>query len=665
MREYLQKLKKSIPTILVLLGFSIAAEFLLFNYRSLTTADNTRMELLKDLELTGPKEYESFHASPDAVVDNVCLSGVEIEGADHFDAAVELSDEGNGYVYPLADFRVFRDAEGIGYADIYAYGKVREICVRIKVPEGATVRIANISFNIRKPFTILPLRIFLVFLCLGWIVLCWGRIVTTPCRRRSIPQMACVAASIVFLILLGKKLAFCNEKLIEDPPSHHAQYRELAEALEEGHVSLDGKEVDPALAAKENPYDTMSLLAEGVPFSMDYAYYEGKYYAYFGIIPEILFYYPYLKIKGETPQNASAQWRFYALLVCGAFLFCRELVERFRKGEFPFFLYLAMSWMLALWGNHVFLVSRPDIYNIPVLAGVAFTVLGLGAWFGAANRKGRIRIPFLLVGSFCMACVAGCRPQMLLFSGLCLPLFLFPEKEGKLSLRERTLLTKKSIPETLSFILPYVVVAIPVCWYNAARFGSIFEFGATFSLTSNDMNLRGFNLDRLLRGLYCFLFQPTVTTTDFPYLTSSVLESSYMGRNIVEFTFGGLFAACPLLLAVFAPLFGRWKKMSASERALYIGFFAASLVIAAFDVNGAGILYRYSCDFTAGFLLCALLVWVPLLSEEKNALARRLFSLLLLQALFYSLRLFCADGDFLFIRDCSPRLWAQIRRYFI
>ena len=82
------------------------------------------------------------------------------------------------------------------------------------------------------------------------------------------------------------------------------------------------------------------------------------------------------------------------------------------------------------------------------------------------------------------------------------------ENSGRLSFKKRELFGKKSIKETLALLLPVLPVAIAVCWYNQARFGSIFEFGATYSLTSNDMNLRGFNMDRLLRGLYCFLLQP-------------------------------------------------------------------------------------------------------------------------------------------------------------
>ena len=59
-----------------------------------------------------------------------------------------------------------------------------------------------------------------------------------------------------------------------------------------------------------------------------------------------------------------------------------------------------------------------------------------------------------------------------------------------------------------------------VFWYNQARFGSGFEFGATYSLTTNDMNHRGFNFSRVFRGLYSFLLQPPVIHSTFPFLES-------------------------------------------------------------------------------------------------------------------------------------------------
>ncbi len=656
---------KRIRLFLILLIFALAAELIVFQFRSIVTLGNKEIVLAEDVNTTSG-EYESRHILVNRKVENIRLEGLSVEGADLVSFEPWFSDDGNAYVYPLPQLRAVPSVPSSCYTDIHPYGKVQEIFVRLYFEGGASVHVDRILLNTAKPFDIKPLHILILFILATFLYFCWSSIAVAECRRKCIPQLCCTFLCVVCLMALGRKLASSNEVLANDPPEHHLQYQQLTEALEEGHVNLTDKAVSEELKAKENPYDTMALLAEGVDFRMDYAYYNGEYYVYFGIVPELTFFLPWYKIHGEMPDNSQAMWRFYALLVIGVFLLMWELIQRYKKGEFPFFLYLAMSIGFSLWANFVYLVSRPDVYDIPLLAGSAFLLLGLGLLFAAMNRSGRKRIPFLACGGLSVACVAGCRPQLMLFAAPLIFIFLFGRtEEGKLSFRARELFTKKSIPETLALIIPVIPVAIAVCWYNLARFGNIFEFGATFSLTSNDMNLRGFNIDRLLRGMYCFFFQPPVTTTDFPYLISSVLEGDYMGRNLVEFTFGGFFAACPLLLVHFAPIFGLWKKLDKELRIVWLSLLAAALVIAGFDVNGAGVLYRYSCDPAPGLVAGAMLLWIPLLSGEKAKLSKKIFSLLLVQSLFYSLQVYLSPGgDVYSIYETSPVLFERIRAYF-
>ncbi|MBR5422121.1 MAG: hypothetical protein IK115_13335 [Lachnospiraceae bacterium] len=657
------ELKKKLFRLLICAVLALVSEIFIFNFGTIRTLGNKEALLCEDLWINGPSEYETPHIVGEAPVENIFAEDIELTGADSFSLQPMLADEGNVYPYALPYYRIVPEVPESAYRDIYSYGRVRELYAYIDVPEGATLHIGRIRANIVKPFRFRPLRFLLLFAIAAFLCFSWGSLPLIPCRRKSPLQWACILLSLLALTLLGRKLSSTNERLMTDPPEHHSQYQELTEALEEGHVDLRRKPASEELLAKENPYDTLALLAEGADFRMDYAYYEGKYYVYFGIVPEVLFFLPWYELKGEMPENRQLMWRMYALLCAGAFLLLWELVWRFKKGDFPFLLYLAPAWGICLFSNHVFLVSRPDVYNIPLLSGVAFLFCGLGLCFAAAAREKAGRIALLAAGSFCLACVAGCRPQLILFMLPLLFLFLLGENaEGKLSLKERMIFTKKSIPETMALLLPVIPVAVLVCWYNAARFGSPLEFGATYSLTTNDMNLRGFNLDRLFRGLYAFLFQPPNTIGDFPYLTSSVLKGEYMGRNLVEFSFGGFFAAVPLLLVCFVPLFRKGMFTGRQQRAMVLSLLLAALVIAAFDVNGAGVLYRYTCDVAPGLLMAALILWLPLISVEGTA--RKLFSLLLLLCFFYSLQCFCASGDVYSLSEASPALFEKIRAFF-
>ena len=71
------------------------------------------------------------------------------------------------------------------------------------------------------------------------------------------------------------------------------QYQKLAQALLQGHFYLDDVP-SAALQAMDNPYDTAARDSAGVPYLWDHAYYQGKYYVYFGVLPCLVFYVPWL-----------------------------------------------------------------------------------------------------------------------------------------------------------------------------------------------------------------------------------------------------------------------------------------------------------------------------------------------------------------------------------
>ena len=140
-----------------------------------------------------------------------------------------------------------------------------------------------------------------------------------------------------------------------------------------------------------------------------------------------------------------------------------------------------------------------------------------------------------------MALVAGCRPQMVLFAALALPI-LWPRY-----ITEKRLCTRRGAGEAAAFILPVVLVAVGLMWYNAARFGSPFDFGANYNLTSNDMTRRGFAVGRIAPAAVTFLAGIPGVQTVFPYLTAARMQTNYLGLTITELYYGGAFACLPLL----------------------------------------------------------------------------------------------------------------------
>ncbi len=200
-------------------------------------------------------------------------------------------------------------------------------------------------------------------------------------------------------------------------------------------------------------------------------------------------------------------------------------------------------------------------------------------------------------------------------------------------------------------------------YYNAARFGSPFDFGAAYSLTSNDMTKRGFHLSQALLGIWHYFFRPPVVGSDFPYLEGvQIASASYMGKLNAEYTYGGLLASNAFLWILL--WMGKGKELL-KKRRLYgaaLTGIAVSAVLAVVDVTGAGILQRYMVDMVWGAWLAAVLVCFALGEKaRKEGTMRRLMVCLavvcMLQAL-YGFGVVFGNGDLsVNVRTSNPELY--------
>ncbi|MCR4755314.1 MAG: hypothetical protein K5868_07245 [Lachnospiraceae bacterium] len=659
--------------VIIAAAITLVAELLLFNMSTFKMLGTSAVSIAENISIDGNGEYTVGLVDVNDYVRNIYIEDMHLVNAEYAEVYVTLTDEGDEYEYALPECRVVPGIKGSGYINIYPYGKVKNIQIHITLSEGAEGNIGRICLNAVKPFSVKPIRIIVTWLVLFVLIYTFKSGFNIMLKRKDRKQITGIALLLVLLVLLGRQMSVSNDLIVSCPWPHHKQYMQLAEALSNHTVILKDMEASEGLLAKENPYDTIALTVENIPYNMDYAYYKGNYYVYFGIVPELLLYYPFYILTGRHLSNYNADLILYMIFIAGVLLSIRELIFRFASSEddpetsrIPYFIYMLMCISICLFSGAVYLISRPDIYNIPIMAATALTFAGIGLWSRTDYVKGIRRKLCMAAGSLCMAMVAGCRPQMLLYSLVAVFIFFIPNVKGRLSLKDRKIFTRETLSDTLAFILPYVIIAVLVCTYNYLRFDNILDFGATYSLTTNDMNHRGFNLDRLLRGIYCFLFQPPVFTTDFPYMQSAVIESSYMGKNLTEYTYGGVFATNLTLLVLFVPLIMKIKGLNKNAKAIVLTLVVSAVFIAGFDVNGAGILIRYTCDMMPGLIIAAIIVWIVLLGEDSVCnTAGRIYVVFVLMGLAYSFLVFIGTEGSVNLRDNSVVLYENIRQYFM
>lgn len=399
----------------------------------------------------------------------------------------------------------------------------------------------------------------------------------------------------------------------------YQQYGALAHSLLNGRLDL---EQDPPaeMAELNNPYDPTERDAANIVGGLwDHAYYNGRYYVYFGIVPCLLFQLPFEALTGiQNLAYAPCMVILGLVLLVSWFGIVNQVVRRWFTGASSAAYVLGVA-ALVLGSQLYNLLFRPYIYEYAILCGAALLLLGLWLWLSAAatpvEHRGAL-IAKLAIGSLCVAAVAGCRPQMELFAVLAVPIF------WQRYIGQRRLRSRAGCGEAVAFLLPVVLVAAGLMWYNAARFGSPFDFGANYNITGNDMTKRGFNVVRIGPAVFTSLFDLPRLKSVFPYLEEVDVQTNAVIRTISEKFMGGMLGATPYTWALALPLLPAARRSLHRRRAvsgLVYASLTGAVIITVVDCEMAGVLYRYLMDYSPVLLLGALLCW--LLAE--TALTRR------------------------------------------
>lgn len=391
------------------------------------------------------------------------------------------------------------------------------------------------------------------------------------------------------------------------------QYGYLADALLSGKTYLDVP-VPEELAQLSNPYnyDIRYHLAveKGIEIIWDFAFYDGKYYCYFGVIPAILLYIPKKLITGSMLSTPTA----IAVLGCGLILCSALLMHRVAKRYFtatatPFSLLLC--WLLFVGASNVFylgFVSR--FYSVPILTSLCLTMLGLWFWLGARKESDGIIVlskRHLAVGSFLMALNFGSRPQFFLACFLAIPLF------WQEIVHERLIFSRKQggVANSLASLGPAFIAVIPLMIYNFARFGSFFDFGSNYNLTGFDMTSYSQDWRSTALAVFYYFFQPFDLVRTFPFIRTT--EVSFPNGPVpTEPMFGGIFWLVPgLLIILLLPMAAQeLKKRGLLKLIVLMGFI--SLFTFLVDVRTAGVSQRYFSDFIWYLAIIASLTFLAL-----------------------------------------------------
>lgn len=331
-----------------------------------------------------------------------------------------------------------------------------------------------------------------------------------PTRDEKISDRAITLATIFLTILfIIQPMELCPV-WNGDIPAHRNQYELLADSILRGHIYIDYKDVDPKLEQMENPYDPDARKEQGVFFHWDHAYYKGKYYMYFGVVPVFLVFIPYRVIFRQQLTSYKATRIFTGMYILGVF----ALVGLFRK---LFFKNMSKKSYLLLctaisFATSWYFSSIPGLYSNPISSGVCLEVWSLYFFFKAVyqEEKENKQILFATIGSILGALTFGCRPTIALANIIVIPLLV-------IYLKNKEKIKPGLIFKLIGAAMPYFVVLGLLFWYNYARFENPFEFGQSYQMTVADQHLyvsplANLDIKKIITELCICLFDITEKT---------------------------------------------------------------------------------------------------------------------------------------------------------
>lgn len=290
-------------------------------------------------------------------------------------------------------------------------------------------------------------------------------------------------------------------------PAHRNQYELIADSIIDGKVSFD-YEVDEKLLEMDNPYDPSMRESLDVDFHWDHAFYNGKYYMYFGIVPAIVVFVPYKLITGTPLTTYHATQIFTAFFIIGLFALFNLLRRRFfnKINDAIFILSCVAFSFMSVW----YIVSAPAMYCTAISSAICFEIWSVFFFLKAVYNtpSDNKAIAYATLGALFGALVFGCRPPIALANLIVIPLvitFIHSRKtNGKIN--------KPLLLKLLIVLIPYILVAISLMWYNYIRFENVFEFGQTYQLTIADQSNYGnmlsrFNLEAIFHSVYYYFIR--------------------------------------------------------------------------------------------------------------------------------------------------------------
>ncbi len=533
------------------------------------------------------------------------------------------------------------------YTTCYLSGKSEKIGIKITATKGMNIKINSIRINSIIPFKFNILRVLLIVVIFALIYsLKHSKVFNQTFEENKSTALKIMITTILFFIILNTIIA--KNTILEYPDFY---CNDFTKSIISGSFHLK-QEPNKQLLELENPYDTTQRVRSRDGW--DIALFNGKFYVYFGILPELILFVPYMLIEHTFLPSGVGVLIFSILTIIALGMLLLEILKKwFIKVPFKLWFY---SEVILLSGSIVFnLIGRPELYEVVTAASLCFSIYGILFAFKFFVNNSQKYID-LIVACVFLALSVACRPTSLLISLIIVPPII---KQCVKNIKEK----KHIINLIICVAIPYLTVGILLMIYNYIRFKNIFEFGAKYQLTVNDMTNLKYRLMTIPVGLYTAFFKIPHFTSEFPFIKRDGTTIPFFGFFYTEDNIGGLFALVPTTIAIFTAKKTKFKNKEIKY--MVYSFIIVGILISVISIIKAGVLQRYLADYAWLLIIAGLVILLTKYENYKHVETQKIMITIIGICVIFTFLVNIFSGGIVgekeYMRIYSPKTYYTIR----
>ncbi|MBO5859951.1 MAG: hypothetical protein J6R20_09285 [Clostridia bacterium] len=424
-------------------------------------------------------------------------------------------------------------------------------------------------------------------------------------HRRSLAAGVAVCAgctlAVIFLNSTGETTELIAYPLAKSVDAYDP-YVQQFDAFMKGQLHLDVVP-DRALLSLGNPYDPSTR--DGIYYLWDRAFFNGKYYSYFGIAPLLTVYFPFYFIIGALPSAGFVMSVFGMMTAVFFALAVEEYAVFSGKKNFGYLpAFCAASGFLSSFAL-IILRGQSRFYYIASMAGLAFSAAFIYFMLKAVgSKKATNRLVFFAISGICFGLGFLSRVNSVLPLAAVAGVFVILWAIKRI--REKNI--SLFIGEAAALGLPVAAALAVSMIYNEMRFGSFFDFGTAYQLTVTDTSLYSVEPLGIVPAFFHYFLQSFSFTNSFPFMGFDYISLTDYGRYVYVDNGLGIFAMPFMLLLLACPFIFKKKSIGTNRKILFATALAMLPITAFLDFCLGGVIFRYTADFSliAAFLACVI-----------------------------------------------------------